>query len=79
MFEKIHEIIARIEEIESEINILLGMGKISLVDYIMIKRGSMDMPETLQSSTLEHLNEQVDFLKEQIDKLNKIKREMLVF
>ncbi|OBV29116.1 hypothetical protein BKN38_06105 [Helicobacter sp. CLO-3] len=79
MFERINEIIAKIEEIRDEIQILLGMGKIDFVDYIMIKRGSMDMPEELQMSVLEQLNEQVDRLKEQIDRLNKIKREMLVF
>ncbi len=79
MFEKIDEIIARIEEIRDEIQILLSMGKISFVDYIMIKRGSMDMPEHLQMAVLGQINDQVDLLKEQIDKLNKIKREMLVF
>ena len=79
MFEKINEIIIRIEEIRDEIQILLGMGKISFVDYIMIKRGSMDMPEELKMAVLEQINEQVDALKEQIDKLNKIKREMLEF
>ena len=79
MFEKIDEIIARIEEIRDEIQILLGMGKISFVDYIMIKRGSMDMSEHLQMAVLGQINDQVDLLKEQIDKLNKIKREMLVF
>ncbi|MDL0081163.1 DUF2443 domain-containing protein [Helicobacter sp. XJK30-2] len=79
MFEKINEIIIKIEEIRDEIQILLGMGKISFVDYIMIKRGSMDMPEELKMAVLEQINEQVDALKEQIDKLNKIKREMLVF
>lgn len=79
MFEKINEIIIRIEEIRDEIQILLGIGKISFVDYIMIKRGSMDMPEELKMAVLEQINEQVDALKEQIDKLNKIKREMLVF
>ncbi len=79
MFEKIDEIIIRIEEIRDEIQILLALGKISFVDYIMIKRGSMDMPETLQMSVLSQINEQVDALKAQIDKLNKIKREMLVY
>lgn len=79
MFEKINEIIANIEEIRDEITILLGMAKISFVDYIMIKRGSMDMPEGMQMSVWEHLNEEVDKLKVQIDLLNKLKREMLVF
>ncbi len=79
MFEKIDEIIANIEEIRDEIKILLGIAKISFVDYIMIKRGSMDMPEHLQMSVLGQINEQVENLKTQIDRLNKIKREMLVF
>lgn len=79
MFEKINEIIVNIEEIRDEITILLGMAKISFVDYIMIKRGSMDMPEGMQMSVWEHLNEEVDKLKAQIDLLNKLKREMLVF
>ncbi len=79
MFEKINEIIANIEEIRDEITILLGMAKISFVDYIMIKRGSMDMPEGIQMAVWEHLNEEVDKLKAQIDLLNKLKREMLVF
>ena len=45
----------------------------------MIKRGSMDMPEHLEMSVLGQINEQVENLKTQIDRLNKIKREMLVF
>jgi len=79
MFEKIDEIIAKIEEIRDETQILLHMGKISFVDYIMIKRGSMDAPEEMEQSVFEHINEQVELLKEQINLLNKIKKEMLVF
>ena len=36
MFERIDEIFKKIEDIRDDINILLGMAKISMVDYIMI-------------------------------------------
>ena len=45
MFERIDSIFRNIEEIRDDINILLAMAKISMLDYIMIKRGSQDMPE----------------------------------
>ena len=45
MFERINQIIKNIENIQDEITIALNMAKISLEDYIMIKRGSLDMPE----------------------------------
>lgn len=79
MFNKINEIIKNIESLEEEITILLGMAKISLLDYIMIKRGSQDMPEGLNMSVFLSLDDEINNLKKQIDALNKIKREMLVF
>ncbi|PAF49478.1 hypothetical protein BKH41_02095 [Helicobacter sp. 12S02232-10] len=79
MFEKIDEIFRNIESIRDEIQILLNMAKITLVDYIMIKRGSQDMPEGLSIALFSQINEQIDALKKQIDALNKLKRELLVF
>ncbi len=52
MFEKIDEIFKNIEDIRDDINILLNIAKISLIDYIMIKRGSQDMPEHLTFTML---------------------------
>ena len=36
MFERIDSILQNIEEAQAEIKLLLGMAKISFVDYIMI-------------------------------------------
>ncbi|TLD97195.1 DUF2443 domain-containing protein [Helicobacter jaachi] len=79
MFEKIDEIFKNIEDIRDDINILLNIAKISLIDYIMIKRGSQDMPEHLSFSVLAQIDGEVEKLKAQIDALNKLKRELLVF
>lgn len=79
MFDKIDEIFKNIEDIRDDINILLNIAKISLVDYIMIKRGSQDMPEHLTFSVLSQIDIEVEKLKAQIDSLNKLKRELLVF
>lgn len=79
MFEKIDEIFKNIESIRDEIQILLNMLKLSLVDYIMIKRGSQDFPPDLDMSLFTQLDEQINLLKKQIDLLNKLKRELLVF
>lgn len=79
MFDKIDEIFKNIEDIRDDINILLNMAKISLVDYIMIKRGSQDIPEHLTFTVLSQIDVEIEKLKSQIDALNKLKRELLVF
>lgn len=79
MFERIDSIFRNIEDIRDDINILLGMAKISMLDYIMIKRGSQDMPETLNFTLLSQIDAEVEKLKAEIDSLNKLKREMLIF
>ncbi len=79
MFERIDVIFRNIEDIRDDINILLAMAKISMLDYIMIKRGSQDMPETLTFTLLGQIDVEVEKLKKEIDALNKLKREMLVF
>ena len=79
MFERIDSILQNIEEAQAEIKLLLGMAKISLVDYIMIKRGSQDMPEELGAWNLQQIDNEVSKLKEAIDSLNKIKKEVLTW
>ena len=79
MFEKIDAIIKQIESLKDEIQILLNMSHITLIDYIMIKRGSQDMPKDLDMSLFAQINDHIDELKKQIDALNKIKKELLVF
>lgn len=79
MFERINQIIRNIEGIEDELTISLNMAKITLEDYIMIKRGSRDMPEGLNMSLFSHVDEQVMALKKEIETLNKLKKEWFVF
>lgn len=79
MFERIDEIFKNIEDIRDDITILLNIAKISLVDYIMIKRGSQDMPEHLSFDLLAQIDVEIEKLKSEIDALNKLKRELLVF
>ncbi len=79
MFDKINAIIKEIEDSMQEIQILLGMHKISFVDYMMIKRGSMDYPEHLEMWKLEQIDNEVANLKEKINDLNKAKKEFLVY
>lgn len=79
MFVRINQIIKNIEDLENEITISLNMAKLELIDYIMIKRGSQDMPPHLSMSLFNELDTHINELKRQIDALNKIKRELLVF
>ncbi|MDE5925250.1 MAG: DUF2443 domain-containing protein [Helicobacter sp.] len=79
MFERIDGILREIEEAQAEIQLLLGIAKISFVDYIMIKRGSQDMPEELGAWNLQQIDNEVSRLKEAIETLNKIKREVLTW
>lgn len=79
MFDKIDMILRDIEDTEAEIKLLLNLAKISFVDYIMIKRGSQDAPEGLGAWNLQQIDNEVSKLREQIDALNKIKKEVLIW
>ncbi|MCH5323548.1 MAG: DUF2443 family protein [Helicobacter sp.] len=79
MFERIDTILRNIEESEAEIKLLLNIAKISFIDYIMIKRGSQDMPDHLEAWSLQEIDNEVANLKEQIDALVKIKKEVLTW
>ncbi len=79
MFEKIDSLLRKIEEAQAEIEFLLRLAKISFVDYVMIKRGSEDMPPSLDMWNLQQIDEEVAKLKEAIESLNKIKKEVLTW
>lgn len=79
MFDKINRAIKDIEEAMEEMEILLSMHKISFLDYVMIKRGSAEYPAHLEMWKLEQIDSEVEKLKEQINNLNKIRKEYLVF
>ncbi len=77
MFEKIELLLRKIEASNEEISIILSMTNISFVDYIMIKRGEMMMPDDLGAWTMQSLDNEVANLKEAIDGLTKIRKEVL--
>lgn len=79
MFEKIDSIIREIENSNEEINILLNMANISFIDYVMIKRGQMTPPESVGEWSIQSIDLEVENLKEAIDALGKIKKEVLTF
>ncbi|MCI5968266.1 DUF2443 domain-containing protein [Helicobacter sp.] len=79
MFERIDGILREIEEAQAEIQLLLKLAKISFVDYVMIKRGAQDAPEGLGAWNLQQIDNEVSRLKDAIDALNKIKKEVLVW
>ncbi len=79
MFDKIDKIIRDIEDTQQEIKILLGMHKISLIDYIMIKRCSIDYPSHLEIWMIEQIDMEINKLKSKIDELNKVKKEFLIW
>ena len=79
MFERIDSLLKKIEEAQAEIEFLLRLAKVSCVDYVMIKRGSQDMPPSLDMWNLQRIDEEVSKLKEAIDSLNKIKKEVLTW
>ena len=79
MFEKIDTILREIENSNEEISILLNMANLSFVDYVSIKRGDMPLPENVGEWSIQSIDSEVDNLKESIDALVKIKREVLTF
>ncbi|BCZ17874.1 hypothetical protein NHP190003_11560 [Helicobacter sp. NHP19-003] len=79
MFEKLEIIIKDIENAKEEVELLLRIAHLSLSDFILMKRGSLDIPPTLDMAFYTQISERVEELKEAINALNKYKKEMLVF
>jgi len=79
MFEKIDTILREIENSNEEISILLNMANISFIDYISMKRGEIAIPESVGEWSIQSIDAEVENLKESIDALVKIKREVLTF
>lgn len=79
MFEKIDSIIREIENSNEEINILLNMANLTFIEYISIKRGDIPLPENIGEWNIQSIDAEVQNLKESIDALNKIKKEVLTF
>lgn len=56
MFDKIDSILVDIEDIEQEIKIILNIHKLTFIEYMMIKRGSMDYPKHVEVWMIEQID-----------------------
>lgn len=79
MFDKIDSVLMDIEDIEQEIKIILNIHKLTFIEYVMIKRCSMDYPKHIEIWMIEQIDIEINKLKSKIDELNKIKKEFLVW
>ncbi|WP_120944553.1 MULTISPECIES: DUF2443 family protein [Helicobacter] len=79
MFERLEQLIKDIENAKEEVELLLKLANVSLSDFILMKRGSLDIPQSLDMAFYTQISEHVEELKECINALNKYKKEMLVF
>lgn len=79
LLQRIDEILGEIESAKEELQIALNLANLSMQDYILIKRGSLDMPNHLTLWAFEEVNLSANKLKEKLDMLNKIRKELFVF
>lgn len=75
---RIEQIYAEIDVAREELQIALNLASINMQDYILIKRGSKDMPEYLSAWAFEEINTSADKLKNALEKLNKLRKEFFV-
>lgn len=75
---RIEQIYAEIDVAREELQITLNLASINMQDYILIKRGSKDMPEHLSAWAFEEINTSADKLKNALEKLNKLRKEFFV-
>lgn len=75
---RIEQIYAEIDVAREELQIALNLASINMQDYILIKRGSKDMPEHLSAWAFEEINISADKLKNALEKLNKLRKEFFV-
>lgn len=75
---RVEQIYAEIDVAREELQIALNLASINMQDYILIKRGSKDMPEHLSAWAFEEINTSADKLKNALEKLNKLRKEFFV-
>ena len=75
---RIDQIYTEIEVAREELQIALNLASLSMQDYILIKRGSKDIPEGLSIWAFEEINTSADKLKNALEKLNKLRKEFFV-
>lgn len=75
---RIDQIYGEIEVAREELQIALNLASITMQDYILIKRGSKDIPENLSAWAFEEINTSAEKLKNALEKLNKLRKEFFV-
>lgn len=75
---RIDQIYTEIEVAREELQIALNLASINMQDYILIKRGSKDMPEGLSAWVFEEINASANKLKNALEMLNKLRKEFFV-
>lgn len=79
LLQRIDEILGEIEVLKEELQIALNFANLSLQDFILIKRGSLDMPSSTTLWAFEEVNISATNLKIKLDTLNKLRKELFVF
>ena len=75
---RIDQIYAEVEVAKEELQIALNLASLSMQDYILIKRGSKDMPKGLSAWAFEEINTSAEKLKTTLEALNKLRKEFFV-
>lgn len=75
---RIDQIYAEVEVAKEELQIALNLASLSMQEYILIKRGSKDMPEELSAWAFEEINTSAEKLKTTLEALNKLRKEFFV-
>lgn len=75
---RIEQIYTEIDVAKEELQIALNLANLTMQEYILIKRGSKDMPEHLSAWAFEEINTSADKLKTALEMLNKLRKEFFV-
>lgn len=78
ILQRIDELLIEVENSKHDLQIALNLANLSMQDYIAIKRGSLDMPSNLSPWAFEELNSAAMKLKIELDKLNKLRKELFI-
>ncbi|ANV98768.1 hypothetical protein BBW65_04820 [Helicobacter enhydrae] len=79
MLQRIDQMTQEMENAKLELQIALNLVGLSMQEYIMIKRGAQDLPESVSLWALEEVNQRAEQLKHHLDRLNRLKKELFVF
>lgn len=78
ILQRIDEILLEIENSKHDLQIALKLANLDMQDYISIKRGSLDMPSDLKLWAFEEINSSAIKLKNHLDTLNRLRKELFI-